>query len=159
MAEKPFPSHLQRNPCHYPLWQFQKDVLVLKEEAEKFGLDSSYPEGLLESVTNKPKDGVLLWYYKDYTGFTIQWCLINGFLLIIFWILFEIRKRISKMASILNKVLAIITLNILLLAVNGWAFAERPLYIPYTYWIIPFVTFLLCFVLISLNPKTERDKR
>lgn len=140
----------------YPLWKFKRDMADLQEEAREFGLGSNYPSDLLKHPANKPKDGVLLWYYANYFEFSLQWVLVNAFLLVFFSILLILRRKKNKLALLIDRLWP---KAILLLSINGWIFYVKPRYMGVKYWIIPGVLFLACFFLNVLKPKkTEGGK-
>ncbi len=156
MAEK-IQSNISRaekdSSYEYPLWQSKKDMADLENEAKKYGLDANYPRDLLTYPANKPKDGVLLWYYKDYFGFSLQWSVIN-IILILLTVFFALLKYKLKVVAFINTMWV---KSIILIIINGWVFRERPKYMDFKYWIIPGILFSLCFILAFFSEKRYKN--
>lgn len=147
-------SRVGKDPHYeYPLWEFNKDVAQLVEEAKKYGLDTKCVEDLLNYPANKPKDGVLLWYYKDYFGFSLQWTFINAFLFFSYLILKIPKIYKIKFSYWINRLWLKATI---IVGINGWIFYVKPEYMPIEYWILPSVPFLAClFIVNSKQVKRE----
>lgn len=139
----------------YPLWKVKDDIINLKFEANKVGIDTSYIDELFKDPSLAPRDGVLLFYYKDYFGFAVQWITINIGLFLILVALNLYRKNIkATLIPLTNKITPAIVLSI-----NYWVFDSRPKFIDYKYWIIPGIIFVVCMGLCIDNFKTEKAKK
>lgn len=141
----------------YSFWEFKEDVLKLKEEAERYGIDASYIDDLLIFPANQPKDGFLFRYCPNYFWFSVQWSIINISLLVLFVVLITLKLKWenSKIAVLINKLWAKLTI---LLSINVWVFYKKPEYMGIKYWIVPGVFFIACFLLTVLKPEGRKSK-
>jgi hypothetical protein len=131
------------NSFSYPFNEFELDVSNLHRKARDIGFDTTYIDKLMNYQLLKPKDGTLLWYYRGYSDFTLQWTLINAILLSLLTLFSLLEHRYDKIANMLMQIKKPLFL-LLPVAVNGWVFTCRPHFLPLPYWIIPGIIFIIC---------------
>ena len=145
----------------YPLWEFKKDFLELKKDAEQIGIEISFIDELLVDTSLKNHDGILFRYYSNSKGFMLQWATMNLIFLIILAALTLIKVNGLPVLSFATQIFSNLSLNIsiitLLILANGYVFTKKPEGLTIDYWVLPTLLFLSCIAwittTINLNPK------
>lgn len=128
----------------YPLWQYKKEIVELKQIAEKEGIDTTYVDELITSL--KPHGGFLLWHYSDFLGFMWRWTLINLILLIFLVVLAFVKFKLPAFNPYIYRIS--ISTTTIITCINGWIFlVVRPEPLGVKYWIIPGGLLIICLIL------------
>lgn len=154
---KPLAEHIQsklsragKDPSFdYPFPLFKKDLATLETRAAKLGLNTDFVKKLLGDPSVRAYDGYLFWYYRNHTGFMLQWTLANVLLILVSVGLLALKRLRApskwKLVKWFNKRWL---KSSLVVSANGYIFLyQKPEYLHFKYILIPGLLFLACLVL------------
>ncbi len=137
---------------NFPIEKLIEKTNNLQLMAEKYGLTSEESNEILKYPPYFPDDHFFLFYYKSYATYMWFWIIINFIVGVIFTLLLYLfQKNIKKIIALKTKYLKLGIFG-LISFINYELFNHAPDYLPFTYFILPFLSYIiLCLVLSILK--------
>jgi hypothetical protein len=138
----------------YTLIDFKHDRFFLQKMVDSNNVRKDLTDDILKDVEDRYVGGTLIFPYQGYKSFSYQWAWINVLLIaLILFLKWLIQKKV-KLALLISNIVS----STILVTINGWVYSRKPDNLPFYYWILPGLFFVLAIILFSKLKLPENKK-